>query len=408
MKKIKLKLLTLTGFLLLQTSGGRLNAMDTAFVHQMVVFLQQQQSDSSLHFPKGLFPSFRQYAYSPTLLKSDDNLFFTASVLFILNNIYPKLPATDQEIVDQIRKKAIPAFSKFKNKNGGNTYNFWSTNPPKVFPNSGWLNWFDKSQSLPDDFDDTSIGLLAKQADTGTAKAVHNHMQNFTNHPGKPIKNTYKKYQNIPAYSVWFGKNFPVDFDICVLSNVLSFVSDYRLPWTQADSASLKLIEAMIANGDVFSHPSYISPHYHTSAIILYHLSRLTASNPHIILPNQEQLVAAAEKLFKESNNAVEKAMLATTLKRWGANTPVQVIQNKNISGFAYGDFVFFIANMASMLPNPLKSILGKSGIGSFNYYCPALNVALTLESELTEIPKGEIPNAIKKQGAALNTDLNR
>lgn len=400
MNNIKIRWILLLALFFLCSNEGRLYAMDTTSVHKMLVLLQEQQSDGSKGFSKGLFPSYRQYRYRPDILKDDDNLFFTASVLYILNNLYEKLPEKDQAIVRQISSAAIPAFARFKNKDGKSTYNFWSTNPPKVFPNSGWMNWFDQTQSLPDDFDDTSVGLLAIQADTSIAQKVHQYMQHYVNRPGKRIKNTFKRYHNVPAYSVWFGKKFPVDFDICVLANTLTFVSSYQLNWTQADTASLRLIDSMITHEDILQHPSYISPHYHTTAIILYHLSRLTSVNATILLPYRQQLAAEAIKLWKQSDNPIEKAMLTTALKRWGVSIPETSCQNSDpntLSELTYSNFVYFIANMASMLPNPLKSILGKSGIGRFNYYCPAINIALVLECELTDIDPSNLPTSEKR-----------
>ena len=46
--------------------------------------------------------------------------------------------------------------------------------------------------------------------------------------------------QDDSAYSTWFGKKFPVVFDVSVLCNVLSFIQQNNLQWTKADSASLK------------------------------------------------------------------------------------------------------------------------------------------------------------------------
>lgn len=355
--------------------------------HQMLLFLQKEQSKGESHFPKGLFPSYRQYAYRPNVLKDDDNLFFTALTLMVLNEIYPKLPDEDQKIVQQIRTRALPAFALFANQKGQLTYNFWQTNPPKVFPNSGWLNWFDKPQALPDDFDDTAIGLLAEEADTAKVEKIHEYMQGFTNHPRKPIRNTLRKYRHIDAYSVWFGKKFPVDFDICVLSNVLTLVSTYQLDWTSADSASLYLIEKVIADKEYLKHPAFISPHYHSTSIILYHFSRLMAANPKVLIPYKEALIQATKKEWQTAENPVEKAMLSTTLKRFGVKNlrqPTEMDCRTSIDQYAFSDFIFFIANMASMLPNPLKSPVSKWGIGHFNYYCPAYNVALLLENEWT------------------------
>lgn len=352
-------------------------------IHQMLVFLEKNQSNGKDDFPKGIFPSYRQYVFRPNVLKNDDNLFFTALVVFTLNEIYPKLSAADKKIVDNIRSKAISAFALYQNQKGRQTYNFWQTNPPKIFPHSGWMNWFDRQQALPDDFDDTAMGLLARQADTETVREVHQLMQGFINHPGKQVRNTFKAYRKIQAYSVWFGEKFPVDFDVCVLANTLYLVSAYQLPWTAADSASLVLIHLAIRNDDIIHHPDYIAPHYHTTAIILYHIARLYAIRPELFANDKAQLVATTKRLWAVAVNPVEKALLGSSLKKFGYRVAPENLGTSDISEYANSNFVFFIANMASMLPNPLKNPISKWGIGQFNYYCPAYNIALLLEYQM-------------------------
>jgi hypothetical protein len=108
----------------------------------------------------------------------------------------------------------------FKNRQGRDTYNFWRTDTPQIFPNAGWLNTFDKSQSLPDDLDDTVILLWAEEASRERAALVHDTMQLFANTKGKTVKNSLPAFKKLPAYSTWFGKKMPIDFDMAVLCNV--------------------------------------------------------------------------------------------------------------------------------------------------------------------------------------------
>jgi len=75
-----------------------------------------------------------------------------------------------------------------------------------------------RSMALPDDMDDTVIDLLALGTDSTSASAVHLLMQQYTNHlNGKIIRNTKKSLKKLPAYSTWFGKKMPIDFDILYL-----------------------------------------------------------------------------------------------------------------------------------------------------------------------------------------------
>ena len=70
---------------------------------------------------------------------------------------------------------------------------------------------------------------------------------------------------------------------------------------------------------------------------------------------------------------------------RWGNKPPVISISSGNSLFELIDDpkFVFFIANMSSMLSNPLKDLAGSIGVGKFNYYCDAYNLCLVLENDV-------------------------
>ncbi len=360
-------------------------ANDSTLTHILLQRLAVLQSKSDLVFSKGSFPSYRAYSLNNTIEKGDENAFFTGLICFTLRDLIKDLNETDKKIAaDMIENASFNFFSHFKNQKGRNTYNFWSTNPPKIFPNSGWMNLFDHSQSLPDDFDDTVILLLAMGTSEASAAEVHNLMQDFTNGNGKEIKNTFEAYKNIPAYSTWFGKKMPVDFDISVLSNVLYFVQQYHLKWTKADSASLQFITKVIEDKKYVNAPSSVSPHYNRTPIILYHLSRLMSLQPIPELEiHRQELVEHTLKLLNESNSFIDQTILSTALMRWGVKPPIKTIQSGKSLFELIEDpnFVFFIANMSSMLPNPLKDAAGVIGVGRFNYFCEAYNTCLLLEN---------------------------
>jgi hypothetical protein len=207
-------------------------------------------------------------------------------------------------------------------------------------------------------------------------------MQAFINNNRHIIQSTYADYKKLPAYSTWLGHKVPVDFDICVLSNILYFVHIYNLPYTDADSASLKLICQAVHKRQYRADAVYLSPYYNKSSVILYHLARLMSSK-HI--PELEQLrsllIADAKELYSGTNNYMEKVILSTALLKWNVALPCfdQDIATQSIC--TQNDFVFFIANMASMLPNPINRHLTKSNIGRFDYYCQAYNDVLLLEN---------------------------
>ncbi len=344
--------------------------------------LQQKQHGV---FPKGSIPSYRLYAFNKDRYKADINPFFTGLIAFTLEDIKSEFSPAQQLQAKIILANSMEVFPKFKNrKYDRNTYNYWATDTPKIFPNAGWLNWFDKQQALPDDLDDTVILLMAQKKADSVAKEVHQLMQAYTNNEKKKINNTFPEYQNIGAYSTWFGKKMPIDFDICVLTNILYFVEFYNLKWTAADSASLYLIENIIETRKHINNANYVSPHYVSLPNILYHLSRLMSLKT---IPSLEklkpQLIQDARKALETATNFMDQVILSTALLRWNAIPPKIILNNADALEELIENeaFCFFIASFASMFPDPLKKWVGNIGVGTFYYYCPAYNNLLVLEN---------------------------
>ncbi|MBL7760814.1 MAG: hypothetical protein JNK08_08970 [Sediminibacterium sp.] len=361
--------------------AGNADTLMATTLLQRIAALQPKEDGI---FPKGLFPSFRTYALNQHRQKADINIFFTGLISFTLNNLRKDFTPYQQRIADSIIVAANASSAKFKNRKGRDTYNFWPTDTPVIFPNSGWMNWFNKQQALPDDLDDTVIMLLALNASDSVAKNVHDLMQAFANNGQKKVNNTFKAFRDLEAYSTWFGKKMPVDFDVSVLSNVLYFVQSYDLPWTAADSASLQLIQRLTEEKKHLTDASYISPHYSSPAIILYHISRLMQLKPIAALEkNREALIGDARKLLEKPLPFMEQVLLQTALLRWGVQPlTIRVHQDKSLMELIEDDsFSFFIANMASMLPDGLKKTAGAAGVGKFYYFCPAYNNLLMLEN---------------------------
>ncbi|MFN3667101.1 MAG: hypothetical protein ACK4S0_13125, partial [Sediminibacterium sp.] len=337
-------------------------------------------------FPKGSFPTYRTYALKKQRQKADINPFFTGLIGFTLEDLKSEFSPYQHELANKIIHQSFSAYPKFKNRNADrNTYNFWPTDTPRIFTYSGWLNLFNKKRALPDDLDDTVILLMAQRKSDSIAKEVHDLMQGYTNNEEKKISNTFPEYKKIGAYSTWFGKKMPVDFDISVLCNVLYFVQFYNLTWTAADSASLFLIEDMIKTKKHINYSNYVSPHYVTVPNILYHISRLMALKP--IPPLEKlkpQLIEDAKVALSTSTVFMDQVILGTSLLRWGVKPPVINLGNSSDTKFINmvedEKFCFFIASMASMLPDSWKKRMTKLKIGTFYYYCPAYNHLLLLE----------------------------
>lgn len=360
-------------------------ASDSLIIKQLLDRIASLQTKEDRIFPKGTIPSYRMYAHNKDRFKADINPFFTGLVSFTLQDVHPFLTESQKKIATQIVSNTQSVFEKFKNrKNNLPTYNFWPTDTPKIFPNAGWLNQLDKSRSLPDDMDDTVIILMAMQANDSIARLVHELMQNHVNNDSNPVKNTFKEYKKLGAYSTWFGKKMPTEFDISVLMNVLYFVQKYNLEWSAADSASLNLIVNAIRDRKHIDYANYISHHYAKTSIVLYHLSRLMSLKP---IPSLEslkpQLIQQAIEHFNQSNSLMEQILLSTSLLRWGAKPPeISIGPEQDLTTLIEDEsFSFFIANMGSIYPDQVKKFLTKSKLGTFYYYSPAYNNLLVLEN---------------------------
>lgn len=368
--------------LLLYCSAAQ--GMDDSLVMQRLLQrIEQLQVKEAGVFPKGIFPSYRLYALNKDRQKADVNIFFTGLIGFTLRDIAKDLPPAQQQVANRIIVNSLPVYSKFQNRNGRPTYNFWPTDTPAIFPNSGWMNHFNKTRALPDDLDDTGILLLALRAADSTAARAHAIMQSYTNNSSGKVRNTFREYRGIGAYSTWFGKKMPVDFDVCVLANVLYMVQSYRLPWTKADSASAELIARIVADKKHLTAAGYVSPHYSRPPVILYHLSRLMTLQPIAVLEiYRPQLIAEARDALLHSDSFMDQVLLSTALLRWGVEPPaLPGRQSQSLNALIEDEsFSFFIANVASMLPDPLKEWMGVTGAGRFYYYCPAYHHLLVLE----------------------------
>ena len=380
-------------FCALVVRGNTQSSTDTIWSYQMLTKVQALQQ-TNIGFPPGIFPSTRVYAYNKNNSKNDPNVFFTGLIVLTLKKYEKHCTPYQQSLIQQIVKDGLSSVGLFKNKSGRDTYNFWRTDTPQIFPNAGWLNSFDKSQSLPDDFDDTVILLWAAEVEKARASAIHDTMQLYANTNGKTVKNSLAPFKYLPAYSTWFGKKMPIDFDMAVLCNVLSFVNAYDLQWTASDSASLQLITTAIQNNWHVTKADFIAPHYAKPAVIMYHLARLFSAgnqkNLQSLIALKPSLLTQTDSLLAISTDPLEKVLLSTARVHFGGTHTADANatpQTPDQAAIEQSKYPFFIANMASMLPNPVKRPLSNLAFAKFEYRCPAYNLALLWENKHLCVP---------------------
>lgn len=381
MRKLMLPLLAI--IISIQTSAQDKQILIKYFLQQIAAIQIKEGND------QGLFPSFREHNLRRGIEKFDDNVFMTGLIVWTIRKNLPVMNKENQALAIRIMETSMPVYTRFQNAKGRSTYNYWKTKPPVIFPNAGLINLLDKAQALPDDMDCSSITMMAIDAHRDTVVKLHEFMQGFTNDHGQS-KTMLPFYNRFKTYSTWFGRKMPVDMDVCVLSNVLTLVNSYDLPFTIADQASLDFIRTVVERRDYLKNADLIAGHYQKPSIILYHLSRLMAvKNIPALETFRAQLVADALALYRTSPDLMEKIILSTSLKRWGAIVP-EITMRPDRSFKEMIDqsrFAFFIANMAVIIGHPYNRILSRSGLVKSNYYCTALNYALLLENVAITTP---------------------
>ncbi|GAB3426758.1 hypothetical protein GCM10027516_31090 [Niabella aquatica] len=348
-----------------------------------------QVADPDPHYQQGMFPSQRIYLSRKRPVREDDNIFFTGLIVWTLKTIREGLSSENRQMVDVLCEKAQSNYFRYRNKDGGPTYNFWQTQPSRHFPNSTYFS-SRKKYILPDDLDDTSIIYLSADFPDSLKAAVKKLMAENANGAKRTIRNTYKKYKKISAYSTWFGKNMPVDFDICVQANGLRFVLDNGFRLNRYDSATIRLINRMVVSGRYLKRTPYNAPHYQKASIILYHLVRLVAAHPqHAALYELKPVLLKDIRLqLQKVTNGMEKVLLHTSLLRLGEKDAERIaVCRQDMEAF-----YFFVANMTSVFPNPVKGLFAGSRRTNFFYHSQAYYLTLLLEHEMLRTANATVP----------------
>jgi hypothetical protein len=346
---------------------------------QLLQRIQQLQVKKEASALNGSFPSLRKYYYS-VKLKQEDNVFFTALVLFNIGQFSPKMHPEELAYLEQLKTNAAPYIERFKNQKNQLTYNFWPRNPPQIFPNGGWLNRLNQKFALADDIDDGAITLLALGANDSLAKAMQSKFGAYRVGLIKPNQGFYKEFKDRPVYSTWLGNKMPKDVDLSVLTNVLLMHTIAKIPLNATDSASLDLIVDLIKSKKHLTDPTIVSQHYAHSASIIYHIARLIYYTDYPpLLALKPLLLDQALELSKKAKFPLEQLLLNTSILRLGGQMDLPMSVNE--SSLTANNYPYFVANIASVLNNPFKRIVNRTNIVRFDYYSYAFNLSLLYEN---------------------------
>ncbi|HMB89404.1 MAG TPA: hypothetical protein VKP65_01065, partial [Rhodothermales bacterium] len=134
---------------------------DTLDPDALVARIAGLQSKGTATYAEGLFPAQRTHRYLRYAVE-DDTIFFTALIVYALQNVRDDLSEASQALIDTITRKAVANYPRYLNNEGYPMYNFWQTLPEdRFFPNGKLLSRFRKFR-LPEDIDTTAYVYLTQ------------------------------------------------------------------------------------------------------------------------------------------------------------------------------------------------------------------------------------------------------
>lgn len=348
-------------------------------VESLLSGLLQLQSKGDSVYPAGIFRSQRFHPFLP-YRREDDNLFFTSSIIKILQGVESQFDDSEKAVFDRIKSKALEAYPLFQNKDGLDTYNFWQTKPSRHFPN-GWFMHRFKHFQIPDDVDDTALVFLTEGADKERVHKLREKLKLHANLAYKRAYNPLPKYRDLKCYSTFFGKRMYIEFDVCVLSNLMSVILPHyeEDELNKYDKDTLKFITEVILNEEHKKLPFYSAPNYPTTELILYHVSRLIPLLPKSYRNQiEEKLKQDIQDLLAKTNglnrilmeNAAMKLSIEFNPVEWNSE---QLIDDRG--------FYFFHAGMITAFENSVAQKIANASLFHLRYTSKALNGALLIEN---------------------------
>lgn len=347
---------------------------------------KQQVKLGNRYYMPGMFPSVRRHPYF-SYRREDSNIFYPALVAFTLMPFLNKVSNIQRQKLQAIIEGVKSNYSLYKSLSHPYLYNFYQTNPSKHYPNGYFISKF-KHFKLPDDADDTVIlTMTLDEVEEKRVNSIRNELVRFSNLKQKQVKFTLDKYKKLLAYGVWFGTGrMPIEFDLCVMSNILYFTFKYDCPLNRHDLASLEFIRKAIVDDDISKYPFNISYTYPSTTIMLYHIARLCSvmDEPGKFLPVELIIQKIIERL-ENANGLLEKLMLSTSLMRMGIKTKKIDYSLADLEK-EFDTFNFFIAPMLCGTGNSLLYHFAKYKIFHILFGCKAYYLALAFEHEMLAI----------------------
>ena len=348
-------------------------------LEHFIAKIEDLQSRGDRYFPEGIFPAYR---INPIIgyRRKDTTMFFSSIIAFTLQSVRKKVVGDVQVKIDEVVARVVGNYPDFQNKDGLKTYNFWKTKPSEHFPNGYLFRHFDHFR-IPDDIDDTAFAYLTTDPSRNELLWLKEKLAKHANGKKRQIRNTYAEYRSLHAYSTWFGKNMYVEFDVCVLSNVLYCIFHYELPLNQHDDDSLRYIHSAIATSRYLNAPFRCAHQYPRSSLIIYHVTRLIAAfNPERLIDIKQKLINDTKALLSQSKNQMDRVILSISLMRLNERTERIAVENFTTADFK--GFYFFIAGLLTAYETPLLYRLSDHPLFHMHWVCEAHCWTLLAEYE--------------------------
>ncbi len=338
----------------------------------------QVNADQSF-FNKGIIPSYRKNSYLNKHIP-DDNIFFSASLLYILQSLSQYLNPEEKKIISEINSDIVSNFKYYTNKQERNSYNFWRKEPNRHFPNGSIFCKLNKF-ILPDDIDTTSLVQLTNNLSYKEALKTKLSICKHANLVNNQIKNGHTILKDLKAYSTWFGVNMPIEFDVCVLSNLFLWIQKYNFDFNQYDTESLKLIEVTISQSLYFKSAFKSSPEYPEKCIILYHLSRLLSTTGYLE-HCKNKLINDIISLLKNTKDQFDILLLSSSLIKLNVLPDITITKDLSLQPDILNRW-WFTAGFLSSSGNPVINKIAPLDLFHYRFYSPAFNLALFLENKI-------------------------
>lgn len=343
-------------------------------IDALIERIASYQSRGDAFFPDGIFPSYRHNKYL-FYRRPDTNIFYTATIVFILNQVKGKVSAKSQQIIEHITEKAIKNYPDFQNKDGLKTYNFWKTKPSKHFPNGRIFQHLDHFR-IPDDIDDTALVYLTLPYPTEDVLWLKEKVKLHCSPLG---------VRGGGIYSTWFGKNMPIEHDVCALCNLMYLFEKHQLPHNEYDEAVFVFLREVILDEKYITNAFKVAHNYATTLLIIYHYARLLGDfNIPQLEVCRENLISKIKQLLDNESNTMYRTILETSLLKLDKNNVLKIsTQNSELRTArrtVQNSFTYFIAGLLSSYKNPILYFFAPFKITQMEWECEAHELALIVE----------------------------